>query len=170
MAKHDLTPFVGLLQLYADTEFWKRVPSEPGVHASSHGRVLLAPGYAPLPNGGFRAYMPEPRVGQLARAQKDAKHEYMHIAVRRDRRQVTRKVHQLVCEAFHGSKPFDGAVVIHIDENALNNRADNLRWGTQKENLNMPGFKEYCRTRVGGDSPGAKGKARKLLDREAIEI
>lgn len=58
-----------------------------------------------------------------------------------------RKVHQLVCEAFHGPKPFDGAVVIHLDENALNNRPENLKWGTQKENLNMPKHRHYLRTR-----------------------
>jgi len=50
-------------------------------------------------------------------------------------RQSPRKVHQLVCEAFHGPKPFEKAVVIHIDEDAHNNRPENLMWGTQKENL-----------------------------------
>jgi hypothetical protein len=55
------------------------------------------------------------------------------------------KVHRLVCEAFHGSAPFDGAVVMHINECPLDNRPENLRWGTQKENLNMPGVKEYHR-------------------------
>ncbi|QDP54003.1 MAG: putative uncharacterized HNH endonuclease [Prokaryotic dsDNA virus sp.] len=57
------------------------------------------------------------------------------------RRQAPRKVHQLVCEAFHGPKPFETAVVIHKDEDALNNRPENLKWGTQKENLNAPKFK-----------------------------
>lgn len=64
-------------------------------------------------------------------------------------RQAPRKVHQLVCEAFHGAKPFPNAVVIHIDEDAHNNKAENLRWGTQKDNLNAAGFLEYCRNRRG---------------------
>ena len=68
------------------------------------------------------------------------------------------KVHQLVCDAFHGPKPFDGAVVIHINEDGLDNRAENLKWGTQKENLNMPKFLEYCRSRTGSNSPTAKAK------------
>lgn len=68
-------------------------------------------------------------------------------------------MHQLVCEAFHGPKPFPRAVVIHADENALNNAPENLRWGTQKENLNAPGFKEYCRQRRGEFSPRSIWKA-----------
>ena len=85
----------------------------------------------------------------------------MHIMVRRDDdgiRQSPRKVHQLVCEAFHGPRPFEKAVVIHIDENAHNNRPENLKWGTQKENLSAPGFIEYCRSRSGEDSPRVKGQ------------
>jgi len=50
---------------------------------------------------------------------------------------------------------------MHIDENAANNRADNLRWGTQKENLNAPGIIEYCMDRTGDRSPTAVHGARK---------
>ena len=92
-----------------------------------------------MKHGGFRAYMPKPRYGETAKAQKTAKHTYKHIMLRRERdgggRQSPRKVHQLVCEAFHGPKPFPDAVVIHRDEDAHNNRPENLLWGTQKENL-----------------------------------
>lgn len=149
----------------SSTEIWKIVPSEPGVLASSHGRVLLQPGYAPLPNGGFRLYAPKPRLGQVSRASKAAKHEYMHIMVRRyggGSRQKPRKVHQLVCEAFHGPKPFPDAVVIHLDENALNNRPENLRWGTQKENLNMPKYKAWRRTKSGGSGDHVKAGASRM--------
>jgi hypothetical protein len=142
MAKDHVAPEGDDSQLL-QTEIWRPVPSEPGIHASSWGRVLQAPVYAPLPKGGYRLYTPAPRYGQVSRSHKNAAHEYRHIMVRRHGhgpRQQPRKVHQLVCEAFHGPKPFDGAVVIHLDENALNNRPENLRWGTQKENLNAPGY------------------------------
>lgn len=140
------------------TEIWKPVPSEPGILASSWGRVLQAPSYSPLPNGGFRSYLPKPTYGQVARAKSDAKHEYRHVMLSRkgsDKRQQARKVHQLVCEAFHGPKPFPNAVVIHLDEDAHNNRPENLKWGTQKENLNMPKVKAWHRSRVGELSPRA---------------
>lgn len=137
------------------TEIWKEVPSYKGVLASSDGRILLPPSYAPLKNGGYRIYQPEPTTGYVCKANRNAKHAYRGVF---NRKLGNLKVHRLVCEAFHGPAPFDGAVVIHIDENALNNRPANLRWGTQKENLNALGFKAYCRSRVGANSPTIIGK------------
>lgn len=128
-------------------EIWKPVPSEPGVMASDQGRILLPPCYAPLPNGGYRSYLPEPQSGQVSRADITASHTLMIVMLKdvtKRSGQRPRKVHQLVCEAFHGAKPFPEAVVIHLDENSLNNRPENLKWGTQKENLNMPKFKAWC--------------------------
>jgi hypothetical protein len=159
MAIEQITP-AGDKSQHLETEIWKPVPSEPGALASSLGRILLAPSYAPLPNGGFRLYAPEPRTGSIAKSSKNAKHEYRNIMVKRyeaHRRQAPRKVHQLVCEAFHGPKPFDAAVVIHKDENALNNRPENLKWGTQKENLNAPGFLSYKALLTGDKSSRRQG-------------
>jgi len=68
------------------------------------------------------------------------------------------KVHRLVCEAFHGPAPDASFVVIHLDEDATNNRKDNLKWGTMKENMNMPGYIEYCKSRTGDNSPYRKGR------------
>jgi hypothetical protein len=50
---------------------------------------------------------------------------------------------------------------MHLDENAANNRATNVRWGTQKENLNAEGFIAYCRNRVGENSPTIKGRLKR---------
>lgn len=124
-------------------EIWKPVPSYPGVLASSEGRVVLPPRHAPLPNGGYRLYDPAPSVGQDRKAKVSASHVYKGTF---NPFYGNIKIHQAVCEAFHGSRPFLGAVVIHIDEDARNNRPENLKWGTQKENLNAPGFRAYCRS------------------------
>ena len=146
----------------SSNEIWKPVPSEPGVLVSSWGRVVLMPRYAPLPNGGYRAYMPRPTYGYVAKSSRHAKHEYMLVTIKSAGRpgQSSRKAHRLVCEAFHGPPPFEKAVVIHLDEDAKNNRPENLRWGTQKENLNAPGFIEYCRSRVGDKHPQTIKRAR----------
>ena len=147
MAKRQVSGNAGDSQS-EKTEIWKPVPSEPGVLASSWGRILQPPRHAPLPNGGYRIYTPKPVVGCVTRASRAATHVYMGTLIRADGdKQRPRKVHQLVCEAFHGVKPFASAVVIHLDEDATNNRPENLKWGTQKENLNMPGIKAFHRDR-----------------------
>lgn len=122
---------------------WKPVPSYPGMLASSEGEILLPPSHSPLSNGGYRLYTPKPVRGVVSRASSEASHQYLGYWTRA---YGNVKVHRAVCEAFHGPSPFDGAVVIHKDENALNNRPENLKWGTQKENLNAPGFRAYCRS------------------------
>jgi hypothetical protein len=130
-------------------EIWRDVPSVPGVLASSEGRLMMIPYRGPMPYGGHRPYGGTPTFGTWNKT--DAR----FIATFGPQ---SYKVARLVAEAFHGAAPFDGAVVMHIDENAANNRASNLRWGTQKENLNAPGFVEYCRSRTGENSPVAKAR------------
>jgi len=143
-------------------EVWMPVPSEPGVLASSFGRILQPPRYTPMHHGGYRAYLPKPVYGQKTRSKKAAAHVYYGTLIfdsGKSAKQKPRKVHQLVCEAFHGPRPFDGAVVIHIDENALNNRPENLKWGTQKENLNMPKFTAWKQSMRGEKHWSALRKA-----------
>ncbi|MBX6741554.1 MAG: HNH endonuclease [Acetobacteraceae bacterium] len=130
-------------------EIWRDVPSVPGVLASSEGRVMLVPYRGPMPNGAQRAYGGTPTFGVWSKV--DGRF-ILSIGGH------THKVARLIAEAFHGPSPFEGAVVMHLDENAANNRASNLRWGTQKENLNAPGFLDYCRSRVGDNSPVVKAR------------
>lgn len=43
------------------------------------------------------------------------------------------RVHRLVCEAFHGPCP-PGMECSHLDDDKTNNRPENLRWETSKQN------------------------------------
>lgn len=106
----------------------------------------------------MRLYEPKPTYGHRNRASKTARHVYMGMF---NRFFGNMKVHRLVCEAFHGGPPDPTSIVIHLDEDATNNRPENLKWGTQKENLNMPKFIEYCKSRTGANSPYVKGRFRK---------
>jgi len=133
-------------------ETWRMNPSVHDVLVSSEGRVMLKPYRGPMPNGSERPYGGTPTFGVWN------KQDARFIFVLRGK---TYKVARLVAEAFHGTAPFDGAVVMHLDENAANNRADNLAWGTQRENLNAPGFLKYCRGRTGHRHPGAIAKRRR---------
>lgn len=140
-------------------EIWKPVPSREGLMASSLGRVRLPSRVAQMPHGGYREYNPKPTYGSVTKASKTARHSYRGMY---SKLFGNIKIHRAVCEAFHGPPPFAGAVVIHIDEDAHNNRPENLKWGTQKENLNMPKIKEYHCSRVGEKSPVIVGRRRKM--------
>lgn len=131
------------------TEEWRNSLRFPDIIVSSLGRIKLPDREAPMPYGGTRKYYPKPSFGYKAKSCKKASYVYMNL---RSKFHGNLKIHQLVCEAFHGPRPFPNAVVIHKDEDGTNNQKDNLKWGTQKENLNMPKIKEYhsrvCREKM----------------------
>lgn len=110
-------------------EEWKQVPSLPEWEASSEGRVRRVPFEQSMTFGGTHLYVGKPRRGSW-----DVKTQRRLIVFRRK----TFKVHRLVCEAFHGPPPPGRNICLHLDEDPDNNRPDNLRWGTQKENLSAP--------------------------------
>lgn len=109
---------------------------------------MLVPEIGIMPHGGMRQYGGEPTNGQWA--------DNIRYIIVIDGKPY--KVARLVCEAFHGPAPEGKNNCLHKDEDASNNRPNNLKWGTQKENLNAPGFLEYCRGRTGINSPTIKAK------------
>lgn len=127
-------------------EEWRDVPSTPGIAASSWGRLMVVPYEKAMPRGGVKTIGGFATFGHLREGR-------FHYAVKK--REY--KAHRLICEAFNGP-PKDGQVCMHLDENCLNNLPRNLKWGTQKENLNAPGFLAYCRSRLGDASPVGKSK------------
>lgn len=120
---------------------WRIVPSLPRIMVSSEGLVMLIPETGHMPNGRPRQYGGMPTYGQWS--------ENRYIFLYEGR---SYKVARLVCEAFHGAPPEGKMYCLHIDENSRNNKPDNLKWGTQKENLNAPGFIQYCKSRTGENS------------------
>lgn len=62
---------------------------------------------------------------------------YYVVYLYKDNKLKTCKVHRLVAYAFL-EKPKGKEYVDHINTNRLDNRADNLRWVTHKENCNNP--------------------------------
>lgn len=122
-------------------EIWLPVPSIPGLEASSLGRVRCAQYLQDMPRGGKRCRSLSPTCGKQSYGAKGSSHKRMTFRFRGK----TYKVHRAVCEAFNGPAPFNGAVVMHIDEDSFNNLPSNLQWGSQRENLNAPKFKtERC--------------------------
>ena len=137
-------------------EVWRSIPSLPEYEASSYGRVMRAPYKSQMPNGGERIYSVSPTFGQA-----HPKNGMRPIIVVNKH---TYKVAKLVCETFHGPRPFPKAVVMHDDDDQTNNCQENLIWGTQKQNLNTPKFIAYCKSRIGYKSPASKARRRKIMD------
>ncbi len=58
---------------------------------------------------------------------------YFYVILRRDNRSFARRVHRLVLEAFISSCP-KGMQCCHNDGDSKNNKLENLRWDTPRNN------------------------------------
>lgn len=138
------------------SEEWRPIAGHPLLEASSLGRIRSLPYVQMMPRGGERTRQMNPTYGVIKRGSGGP------------RKQVTFQRHtlnvgRLVCLAFHGPPPPDKPNALHRDENACNNVPGNLEWGSQKENLNAPGFLAYCASRTGENSPVRKGRQKQIL-------
>lgn len=59
---------------------------------------------------------------------------YLVVRLRMDDRQRRVPVHRIICRSFHG-EPAAGQEVRHLNGNEIDNRPDNLKWGTRSENI-----------------------------------
>lgn len=103
-------------------EQWRPIPGYPGYFASTEGRI----GSDLRGRGSIR-----PLIGGFSGPNR--KHGYRQLVVCANGRRETRTFHSLVAETFHGPRPV-GLEVRHLDGNPLNNRPENLRYGTAVEN------------------------------------
>jgi hypothetical protein len=95
---------------------WVQIPSYPGYEVSDSGCVRSR------------------RTGKLlSLSTKRGKHPYQRAHLCQEGKARYVLVHRLVLESFVGPCP-DGMQALHLDNNPRNNRLDNLRWGTAKEN------------------------------------
>lgn len=87
---------------------------------------------------------------------------YCRVGLYKDKKQKSFFIHALVLTAFVGNKP-EGFITRHLDGVRTNNRLDNLRWGTYKEN-------EIDKRNHGTTACGEKIVAGKLTREQAIDI
>lgn len=144
-----------------DSEVWVDSPTFDFMRVSNFGRFWIKASEIIMPKGGIKVIKTKPRLGTLCKTNNGRYSRYMFSDTHR--KIYNKKVHHLVAEAFLGPRPSKSSVVMHLDDNPLNNRVDNLKWGTQKENLNSPAFIEYCKSRTGESSPVRKGMAKRLF-------
>lgn len=120
-----------------DGEEWRPVDGFPDYEVSSLGRIWRKP----RPTAVKRW-----RHGELKRTK--GKAAYQMVSLTKDGKSHVRRVHALVCLAFHGPPPSPDHVVDHIDENPSNNRADNLQWLTPLRNSRKSAAKRNASARI----------------------
>ena len=101
------------------------MPDYPGYRITNTGRVL--------------SYKSGERVDRKFTLDKDG---YYLIGLSIDGKDVTRRVHRLVAEAFIPN-PNNLPTVNHIDGDKTNNRVDNLEWMSIQENCEYSQSKKY---------------------------
>lgn len=130
---------------------WRISPSFPDYEVSEFGAVRRC---RPGLRGGV--------VGKVLKPYRRADGYNMFI-LRRDNSSHHVRAHQLVCEAFNGPKPSDGAEVCHYDGSRDNDHWSNLRWDTRKAN-------HADKVRHGTAPRGVRHPAAKLSEPDIADI
>lgn len=109
---------------------WKTIPGFSYYQASACGQIRRDPSKR------MRGWGPRRLPGQLL---KPCYHDYVdkYLVVRmKDDEGINRvvRVHQIVCRTFNGRKPSPDHCACHKNDERHDNCADNLYWGTKKQN------------------------------------
>lgn len=106
-----------------ETEEWRAIEGWP-YEVSSLGRVRRTiPG-----RGGRRVEFLHPWF------RGKGNNAYLSVPLIADGRKKNFLVHRLVCAAFHGPQPSPYHIAAHNNDVKTDNRPENLRWATHKEN------------------------------------
>lgn len=101
-------------------EEWRPIAGYEGLYeVSDHGRVASLP----------KPTWPTRRILRPG----TERGGYPYVTLRASGRQLHRKIHHLVCEAFNGPRPA-GSVTRHLDGDPTNNTPTNLVWGSYSDN------------------------------------
>ena len=115
---------------------WRVIPGYEGMYeVSSTGRVRRLPHLVRARGSRAGKWYEKMWPGhEIARCDDSAGRGYFFVRLWRENCQRSRKVHQLVLEAFVGPRPEDKHGVNHIDGDTKHNCVTNLEWATRSEN------------------------------------
>lgn len=99
-----------------ENEIWKDIPGFKA-QASSLGRI--------------KSFY-QSKNGRVLKLQKGLRGKYLRVQLQN--RGPIVSVHRLVAMAWH-ENPDNHPIIMHLDDNGLNNRPENLKWDTQSNNI-----------------------------------
>jgi hypothetical protein len=141
-------------------EIWKSVSGYEGYYeVRNTGRVRSLPREVPSANrwGPVKLRKRGKMLQPLT-----TRHGYHKVLLSKDGKTTNKLIGTLVAEAFLGPRP-EGLLVLHSDGNAKNNCVDNLRYGTQQDNMRDS-------MRHGTRPHGRAHKCAKLTEHQVLEI
>ena len=117
-----------------DSEIWKPIPDFPEYEISNYGRVRSY-WHKPMKGSGGRPIIigTPTIITPVITSTNRSKQGYFFIPLRKDGKRCNCYIHRLVLLSFIGPAP-KGYVCCHNDNNSLNNKLENLRWDTPKNN------------------------------------
>jgi len=133
-------------------EIWKPIINYENLYEiSNYGRIKR------IANGSNSTF-----IGKILKPQKISKYGHLGIRLYKDNNNKLFPIHRLVLETFIGPSPI-GMQCRHLDGNPQNNKLDNLKWGTCKEN-------SEDRIAHGKSGKGSNGSMSKLTEQNIPEI
>ena len=131
------------------TEVWKENKEIPGYEVSNLGKVRSL------------NYMRTGIVKEMR--QRKAQNGYFSVQFYVNSKRTWKSVHRMVCCTFNDIPLNDNRVVMHLNDDKADNRLENLKIGTHKENSIDASLK-------GRLLSGEDNKASKLMEADVIEI
>jgi len=145
-------------------EVWKSIPGYQGLYeVSDHGQVRSYAYTGRKPKSGIVKRRDVPIILRPTRSKKvDG---YVQVDLQYEGERKIGRMHRLVAEAFIGDPPFEGALVMHTDDDKANNHYSNLAWGTQGDNMDdkvskdrqLKGTQMYSARLTDADIPRIRG-------------
>jgi len=109
---------------------WKDIQGYEGLYMISDTGIVASYDRIVEINGGYRLHKGKVKAIYV----EPGKMQYRSVSLSKNGKGKTYRIHRLVAEAFIPN-PNNYPNVLHNDNDTSNNSVSNLRWGTQKDNL-----------------------------------